>query len=77
VSPGADPKQIVLAWQGADARALGNPVLYQELGGVRREIAGRYVPRDAHQVGIAVANYDIGRPLVIGGRVPLSNTPRR
>ncbi len=77
VSAGADPSHIVLAWQGADARALGSPVLYQELGGGRREIAGRYVPRDAHQVGFAVANYDTGRPLVIGGRVPLSNTPPR
>jgi uncharacterized repeat protein (TIGR01451 family) len=41
------------------------PVLYQDLAGVRQEIAGRYVRRGAHQVGFAVGPYDASQPLVI------------
>jgi len=41
------------------------PVIYQEVNGVRREIAGGYVLRDAHQVGFGVAAYDTSQPLVI------------
>jgi hypothetical protein len=51
------------------------PVVYQEVGDVRKEIASHYVlPRDPHsglrtrdsyEVGIAVGSYDVSRELVI------------
>src|SRR5712691_3292520 len=41
------------------------PVIYQEVGGVRTEIAGGYVLTGARQVGFQVAAYDRRRPLVI------------
>ncbi|MGH7945869.1 MAG: SBBP repeat-containing protein, partial [Opitutaceae bacterium] len=41
------------------------PVIYQEVGGVRREIAGSYVLWGASRVGFEVAAYDTSRPLVI------------
>ncbi len=41
------------------------PVIYQEVEGVRQEIEGGYVIKDAHRVGFQVAAYDRGEPLVI------------
>jgi hypothetical protein len=41
------------------------PVIYQEVDGVRREIAGGYVIKGRRQVGFQVAAYDGSRPLVI------------
>src|SRR5262249_28882498 len=41
------------------------PLIYQEVGGVRHLIAGSYVPEARHEVGIAVASYDVTRPLLI------------
>jgi hypothetical protein len=41
------------------------PVIYQEVGGERREIAGGYVIKGTRQVGFRVAAYDASRPLVI------------
>ena len=60
VAPGADPRTIRLAFQGADSMTLNAqgdlvlhtaagdvvehaPVLYQEIGGVRQSVSGRYV----------------------------------
>jgi beta-propeller repeat-containing protein len=43
---------------------LSRPVLYQEVDGVRREVAGSY-RIDGEQVGFAVGDYDRSRPLVI------------
>ncbi len=40
------------------------PVVYQEVNGARREVAGRYVVSD-QQVGFQLGAYDAGRPLVI------------
>src|SRR2546430_1099761 len=40
------------------------PIIYQEIGGVRREIAGAYA-LEGERVGIRVASYDASRPLVI------------
>jgi hypothetical protein len=82
VGPGADPKQIVLGFQGADkleVDAQGDlllytaagairqrkPVIYQEVDGARRDIAGGYVLKGVHRVGVQVAAYDVRRPLVI------------
>src|SRR5438093_239317 len=41
------------------------PVIYQEVEGARREIAGGYVLEGARRVGFRVAAYDAHRPLVI------------
>src|SRR2546427_1923700 len=41
------------------------PVIYQEVEGARREIAGGYVLEGARRVGFRVAAYDARRPLVI------------
>jgi uncharacterized repeat protein (TIGR01451 family) len=41
------------------------PVLYQEVDGVRREVAGRYVIKGARKVGFEVGAYDRSRALVI------------
>jgi hypothetical protein len=41
------------------------PVIYQEVGGVRKEIPGGYVLTGEHQVGFKVAAYDTSQPLVI------------
>ncbi len=44
---------------------LGRPVVYQQIGGARREIAGRFVLRGRHRIGFALGNYDRAQPLVI------------
>src|SRR5438309_1080426 len=41
------------------------PVVYQEVDGIRREIAGGYVRRTANQIGFRVGVYDRRQPLVI------------
>ena len=41
------------------------PYAYQEIDGVRREVASRYVLDGAGQVGFAVSAYDAAQPLVI------------
>jgi hypothetical protein len=44
------------------------PFAYQEVNGVRQEVASAFVVHD-HQVSIRVAAYDAGRPLVIDPQV--------
>ena len=41
------------------------PVIYQDIGGTRQPVDGRYVLRASHRVGFQVARYDTTRPLVI------------
>jgi hypothetical protein len=81
VAPRADPKQIALTFAGAKRARLtrGNlvvdlggaqvieraPLIYQEIGGVRRPVAGGYQLRDRHTVGFKLAHYDHARPLII------------
>jgi len=81
VAPGADPRRIVLGFKGAkleiDAqgelvlRTPGGdirqhkPIIYQNIDGSRREIAGGYVRKGANRVGFQVAAYDRSQPLVI------------
>ena len=81
VAPGADPQAIRFAISGAKVRldasgdlvmhtSLGDvrhhkPVIYQEIDGVRHEIAGRFVKRSGHEVSFAIANYDRQHELVI------------
>ncbi|MFZ0882213.1 MAG: choice-of-anchor D domain-containing protein [Candidatus Acidiferrales bacterium] len=45
--------------------ALQRPVIYQEINGERREIAGRYSIADGHYIRFLVAGYDHTRPLTI------------
>ena len=56
--------ELVLGVAGGEIRQQ-KPVIYQEVAGVKREVAGRYVMKGDNQVGIEVAAYDAGRPLVI------------
>ncbi len=81
VAPGADPQAIRFAVSGAKVRldasgdlvmhtSLGDvrhhkPVIYQEIAGVRHEIAGHFVKRSDHEVSFAIANYDRQHTLVI------------
>jgi hypothetical protein len=82
VAPGADPRDIVLGYKGAERlevdaegelvmRVAGGsvrqrkPSIYQEIDGVRREIGGGYVLKDARRVGFRVDAYDETAPLVI------------
>jgi len=41
------------------------PVIYQEIDGFRREVAGGYVRKGADRVGFQLAAYDTTRPLII------------
>jgi hypothetical protein len=44
---------------------LQKPVVYQEVNGERREIAGNYAIANNHEVRFAVSNYDRRQPLTI------------
>jgi len=88
VAPGADPQAIRFAVSGAKVRldssgdlvmhtSLGDvrnhkPVIYQEIAGVRHEIAGHFVKRSDHEVSFAIANYDRQHTLVIDPTVSWS-----
>jgi RHS repeat-associated protein len=45
--------------------SLERPAVYQEIAGVRLEIAGRYVFKGKNQVGFEILPYDVSKPLVI------------
>jgi hypothetical protein len=55
---------LVLRTYGGTVRQH-KPVIYQDIDGVRQEIAGSYVRKGANRVGFEVAAYDRSRPLVI------------
>jgi hypothetical protein len=82
VSPGSNPKQIALKFEGAKKLEIGaegdlllhledglvkqnKPVIYQEINGERKEIAGKYVLKNETQVGFQIDEYDISQSLVI------------
>jgi hypothetical protein len=56
--------ELVLSTAAGELRHL-KPFIYQEVDGVRQEIAGGYVVTGANQVGFQVAAYDTSKPLVI------------
>ena len=56
--------ELVLHAAGANLHQR-KPVIYQDIDGVRREIAGGYVRKGANRVGFQVAAYDASRPLII------------
>jgi len=55
---------LVLRIAGGEVR-LHKPIVYQQAGGVRKEIAGRYVLRSKRDVAFEVARYDASKPLII------------
>jgi hypothetical protein len=55
---------LVLRAASGDIRQH-KPVVYQDIDGVRHEIAGSYVRKGANRVGFKLAAYDTARPLVI------------
>jgi len=55
---------LVLGTNEGEVR-LHKPIVYQEVGGIRKEIAGRFVVRGKRQIGFGVAAYDTERPLII------------
>jgi alpha-tubulin suppressor-like RCC1 family protein len=56
--------ELILSLPGGEIRQP-RPLIYQMIGGVRKEIAGGYRLMDAHTVGFAVGAYDHSRPLII------------
>ena len=56
--------ELVLRVEGGEVRQH-KPVVYQEVAGVKQEVAGRYVMKGTRQVGFRVAAYDPSRPLII------------
>ena len=55
---------LVLRVRGGEVR-LQRPILYQEVEGTRREVAGSYRIRRTGEIGFAVGSYDRQRTLVI------------
>ena len=55
---------LVLQTAGGEIRQR-KPVIYQEAGGVKQYVEGRYLLKGRNEVGFEVGKYDAGRPLVI------------
>jgi hypothetical protein len=55
---------LVLYAAGAEIRQR-KPLIYQEVDGVRKEVAGGYVLKSGKRVGFEVAAYDASLPLII------------
>ena len=55
---------LVLDTDQGESR-LHKPIVYQEVGGTRKEIAGQFVLRGNRQIGFEVAAYDTDKPLII------------
>jgi hypothetical protein len=60
-----DAQGDLLLHVGDGELRLQKPVIYQEVKGSRREVAGTYVLTNAHQVSFRVAPYDASMPLII------------
>jgi hypothetical protein len=70
-----DPQGDLVLHTAWGAVRQAKPVIYQELDGARRAIAGGYARTGAHQASFVVAAYDASRPLVIAGAVPFAILP--
>jgi uncharacterized protein (TIGR03437 family) len=55
---------LVLQTAGGEIKQFA-PVVYQEIAGVRKELAGRYEVTGSREVAFRVADYDARQPLVI------------
>src|SRR5262249_36731420 len=68
---GAEPLKVdassadLLIHSGQEEIRHRKPVIYQEVDGIRQEVAGTYIVRDDRRVGFQVGSYDTTRPLVI------------
>jgi Beta-propeller repeat len=51
-----------------------NPLIYQEIDGVRQQISGRYVLKGDREASIEVSRYDESRPLIIDPAVLFYST---
>ena len=60
-----DAQGDLLLYAAGAAVRQHKPVVYQEAGGIRQEIAGEYVRQGAHQIGFRIGDYDHGKALVI------------
>lgn len=60
-----DGRGDLLLRVGAEEIRQPKPVLYQDIGGVRREIAGTYRFTDTRTVAFQIGEYDRSQPLVI------------
>lgn len=81
VKPGVDPKAIRMQFAGVERMSVeagdlvmhtasGDvtqkaPIIYQEIGGKRKTVAGNYMFLANHQVGFYLNDYDTTQPLVI------------
>lgn len=89
VAPGADPRNIRLAFEGAGdpsidrngdlrfdssvrAISLHRPVVYQDKGGVRKQIAAGYRAMRNGEYRFEIGRYDKRRPLVIDPQLSYS-----
>lgn len=59
-----DAGELILQTSGGPVRQM-RPYIYQEVAGVRREVAGGYKLQGAQEVGFEVGAYDRSQPLVI------------
>lgn len=61
IAPGGDLRVIV----GDRFLTLHTPLVYQEIGGVRKQVSGRYELRASKEVGFRIGAYDKSRTLII------------
>lgn len=55
---------LILQTEGGEIRQH-KPVVYQEVDGTRREIAGNYIIGNSNEIGFQIGNHDPLKPLVI------------
>lgn len=60
-----DAQGNLIAGSGRNAFREAAPNIYQQIGGTRVKIAGRYFLLDAHTVGFEIDDYDASAPLII------------
>ena len=60
-----DEKGDLILRTGAGEVLQRKPIIYQDVSGERREIAGRYIKPGKHEVGFEIGQYDATKPLVI------------
>lgn len=57
--------ELALSLKGGGEVRQSRPLVYQEVDGVRREVAGRYALVGKREVGFEIGEYDHSKPLVI------------
>ena len=60
-----DKQGNLVIHSGREQLIQRTPVIYQEVDGARKRIAGSYVKKGDHEVGFQVASYDAGKTLYI------------